>query len=143
MATTKETVDFILDQVQGAGALRARKMFGEYALYCDEKVVALVCDEQLFVKITPISDSYLGSEHQAPPYLNAKNWLKVGEERLEEREWLTDFIRQTAAALPKPKPKKKKLKTNAGNKKTKNMKSLLHDLQNLAAVVIQRWWRKI
>jgi DNA transformation protein and related proteins len=108
MATTKETVDFILDQVHRAGTLRARKMFGEYALYCDEKVVALVCDEQLFVKITLISDSYLGSEHQAPPYPNAKNWLKVPEERLEEREWLTDFIRQTATALPKPKPKKKK-----------------------------------
>ncbi len=52
MATRQETIDFLLDQIAGAGNVRARKMFGEYALYLDEKVVALVCGDQLFVKIT-------------------------------------------------------------------------------------------
>ena len=52
MATRPETVEHILDQAAGAGPLRAAKMFGEYALYCGVKLVALICDDQLFVKIT-------------------------------------------------------------------------------------------
>ena len=53
MPTSQSTIDFLLDQLSGLPRVRARKMFGEYALYCQEKVVALVCDNQLFVKITP------------------------------------------------------------------------------------------
>jgi len=52
MAISRNTIDFILDQLSALPKIRARKMFGEYALYCDEKVVALVCDDQLFIKIT-------------------------------------------------------------------------------------------
>ena len=49
MATSESTIDFLLDQLGAVPGVRARKMFGEYALYCGEKVVALVCDDQLFV----------------------------------------------------------------------------------------------
>jgi TfoX/Sxy family transcriptional regulator of competence genes len=52
MASKQGTVDFILEQIAAAGTVSAKKMFGEYALYCDGKMVALVCDDQLFVKIT-------------------------------------------------------------------------------------------
>ncbi|GJD51723.1 hypothetical protein OPKNFCMD_4478 [Methylobacterium crusticola] len=52
MASQQSTVDFILEQAGAAGALSARRMFGEYALYCDGKTVALVCDDQLFLKLT-------------------------------------------------------------------------------------------
>ena len=50
MATQKNTVDYILEQIAEAGIVSAREMFGEYAIYCDGKVVALVCDDQLFCK---------------------------------------------------------------------------------------------
>ena len=50
MATSRSTTEFILDQLSAVPNVRVRKMFGEYALYCDEKVVALICDDQLFVK---------------------------------------------------------------------------------------------
>ena len=53
MSTKQSTIDYLLDQLLGAGDVRARKMFGEYALYLDDKVVALVCNQQLFAKITP------------------------------------------------------------------------------------------
>ena len=53
MATRQSTIDFLLDQLADLPGVRARKMFGEYALYLDEKVVALVCDDQLFLKPTP------------------------------------------------------------------------------------------
>ena len=52
MATQQRTVDFLVEQVARAGAVTQRKMFGEFALYCDGKVVALVCDDELFVKPT-------------------------------------------------------------------------------------------
>lgn len=108
MASKQETVDFIAEQVQAAGDIRSRKMFGEYALYCDEKVVALVCDDQLFVKPTSISRDFLDETHLAPPYPGAKDYFLVPGDKLEDSAWLTDFIRRVAAELPVPKPKKKK-----------------------------------
>ena len=52
MASQQGTVDFIIEQMSGAGAVSARKMFGEYGIYCDGKMVALVCDDRLYVKPT-------------------------------------------------------------------------------------------
>jgi hypothetical protein len=50
MASDKSFIEFIVDQMEDAGLISYKKMFGEYAIYCDGKVVALVCDNQLFVK---------------------------------------------------------------------------------------------
>lgn len=106
MATKQSTVDFITDQVDQAGEIRSRKMFGEYALYCNEKVVALICDDQLFLKPTKDGNKFLDESHGAPPYPGAKNYLRVPEDKWDDREWLTDFIKATADALPLPKKKK-------------------------------------
>ena len=59
-------MDFILDQLRDVQLIRARKMFGEYALYCGDKVVALVCDDQLFVKITEPGKAPKASPTPAP-----------------------------------------------------------------------------
>jgi len=108
MPTRQSTVDFILEQLAGAGSLRARKMFGEYCIYCDEKVVAFVCDDRLLIKPTAAGARFLDiAQHGEPPYPGAKDYLRVPDERLEEREWLREFVRETAEALPAPKPKKK------------------------------------
>ncbi len=109
MATSQATIDFILDQIDGAGEVRARKMFGEYALYCDEKVVALVCDDTLFIKLTEPGKAYVGSRYaEGAPYPGAKPWMQIPEEVLDDREWLTELVRLTADALPLPKKKAKK-----------------------------------
>lgn len=108
MSSKQSTVDFITDQTQSAGRIRSRKMFGEYALYCDEKVVALICDDQLFVKPTEIGEKMLGHAPDAPPYPGAKLYFLVPEEKWDDRDFLTDLIQQTAALLPTPKLKKKK-----------------------------------
>ena len=52
MATSHTSMDYLLDQLSGTGQVRARKMFGEYCLYFADKPVALVCDDQLFLKST-------------------------------------------------------------------------------------------
>ncbi len=108
MATQASTADFLTSQVSDAGAVRNRKMFGEYALYCNEKVVALICDDKLFVKPTDAGRAFAGNLEEAPPYSGSKPFLLVEEDRWEDRDWLTELIRITAAALPVPKVKKKR-----------------------------------
>jgi len=49
MASNKDFVDFVVDQMGDAGLITSKKMFGEYALYCDGKVMALICDNQPLV----------------------------------------------------------------------------------------------
>ena len=109
MASDRDFVEFIVDQIENAGAIRYRMMFGEYAIYCDEKVTALVCDNQLFVKPTEGGRSFIGEVVEAPPYPGAKMSFLI-EEGFENREWITELVRITAKELPVPKPKKKKPK---------------------------------
>ena len=105
MATSKETVAEILDTLAPL-AVRARPMFGEYGLYCDEKIVALICDDTLFLKPSSVSGEILAECDTAPPYPGAKDYYVVAQERLDDGEWLRSVIQQTADVLPAPKPKK-------------------------------------
>lgn len=107
MATSEATLADILEQIKGDN-IRAAKMFGEYTLYCDEKVVALIADDQLFLKITPASSAVLDSSHEAPAYPGAKPSLRVPENKLKDSAWLTKIVNEIAADLPAPKPKKSK-----------------------------------
>jgi TfoX/Sxy family transcriptional regulator of competence genes len=113
MASDQEFVDFVCDQMRGAGGISFRKMFGEYAVYCNGKVIALVCDNQLFVKPTAAGRSLIGTVEEAPPYPGAKKYFLVGD-RIENREWVSRLVRATERDLPAPKPKKPKLKGKAG-----------------------------
>jgi TfoX/Sxy family transcriptional regulator of competence genes len=86
-------------------------MFGEYALYCGEKVVALVCDNQLFVKITPAGKALVGKRYQeGEAYPGARPSMLIDADEIEDSERLYELIRITAAALPPPKPKKPRKK---------------------------------
>jgi TfoX/Sxy family transcriptional regulator of competence genes len=107
MASDGAFVQFVVDQMSDAGRIASRKMFGEYAIYCDDKVVALVCDDQLFVKPTPKGRVFMGDVVEAPPYPGAKQYFLV-EDRFEDREWLSELIRITAQEVPSSKPKKSK-----------------------------------
>jgi TfoX/Sxy family transcriptional regulator of competence genes len=111
MATQQATIDFLLDQLVDLRGVTARKMFGEYALYAGGKVVALVCDEQLFVKDTAAGREFAGERvDEGYPYPGAKVALRVAEDDWERRGWLTELLTRTADALPEPKPKKEKAK---------------------------------
>lgn len=108
MATQQRTVDFILEQLETVGDVSARKMFGEYAIYCGAKVVALVCDDQLFVKPTKAGKKFIGDVEEAPPYKGAKPSYLISGDLWEDADWLSELIKISAAELPAPKPKKKK-----------------------------------
>ena len=107
MATDLEFMEFLADQMAGAGEISYRKMFGEYAVYLDGKVVALVCDNQLFVKPTAAGRAFIGAPVEAPAYPGAKDSFLI-EDAFEDREWISELIRITARDLPAPKPKKPK-----------------------------------
>lgn len=112
MATEKSFADFVVEQLAEAGVITCRKMFGEYGVYCDGKIVALLCDNRLFIKPTEAGRAHIGEVVLAPPYPGAKDYFLI-EEQLEDGEWLSRLVRVSAAELPLPKPKKK-----AGEKKT-------------------------
>ena len=104
MASDKDFVEFVADQIKNAGDISYRKMFGEYAVYCNEKVVALICDNQLFVKPTEAGRHYIGDVTEAAAYEGSKNFFLIGDE-IEDSEWLTELIRRTEQELPRPKPR--------------------------------------
>jgi TfoX/Sxy family transcriptional regulator of competence genes len=106
MASSIDTVQYICDQAALGGRLSFKKMFGEYALYLDGKIVALVCDDQLFLKPTPAGQEYLGSVREAPPYAGAKSYFLL-EAELDDPERLNKALQITGQALPEPKPKSK------------------------------------
>lgn len=105
MSTKQTTVDFILDQIADAGSVRAKKMFGEFAIYHDEKVVALVCDDQLFIKPTIAGKAFIDNYVEGTPYPGAKPYLLISGDLLEDGEWLSHLFRITANEVPLPKKK--------------------------------------
>jgi len=108
MSSDKDFIDFIVDQIENAGTITYKKMFGEYAIYSDSKVVALVCDNQLFVKLTEGGKLFIGDVIEAPAYPGAKLSFLI-EDKIEDREWISELIRITAKELPEPKPKKMRM----------------------------------
>jgi TfoX/Sxy family transcriptional regulator of competence genes len=113
MSSDQSFVEFISDQMGDAGTISFRKMFGEYAIYCDAKVIGLICDNKLFIKPTEKGRKYIGEVAEAPPYPGAKLYFLI-ESEFEDREWISDLVRITADNLPLPKKK--------NNKTVKNIK---------------------
>ncbi len=123
MASDQALVDYIADQLRGAGRITTRKMFGEYAVYCDGKVVGLVCDNQLFVKPTEPGLAFAGSVERGPPYPGARPHLMVTE-RIDDRDWMEELISVTAAAVAaRPaRPARKAAAPKGGEDKTADRK---------------------
>lgn len=115
MASERKTVDFILDQIAEAGTVSGKAMFGEYGLYCDGKMVAIVADDRLYIKPSAAGRAFAGGVEEAPPYPGARPYLLIDEERWDDREWLSELVRVSAEALPMPKPKaRKRARSEAG-----------------------------
>lgn len=107
MGSDQSFMEHIADQAGLGRALSWRKMFGEYALYLDGRVVALVCGNQLFMKPTEGGRQVLGSVDEHPAYPGGKPWFRIGED-LDDRTLLRRLFVVTAAEVPLPKPKKPK-----------------------------------
>lgn len=107
MSTQKETVDFILEQLDQPHVFTARAMFGEYALYVDGKVVALICDDTLYVKILPASSELEHLCEKGSPYPGAKEHYVIAEDQLHATASLASVLVAIAESLPAKRIKKK------------------------------------
>lgn len=107
MASEKSFVEFVIDQIDYAGGIIAKKMFGEYGIYADGKLFGLICDNRVFIKPTKVGRAYIGHVTEMSPYPGAKPYFLI-EEKLEDKDWLSELVRVSVEELPKPKPKKNK-----------------------------------
>mgnify|MGYP000294330480 FL=1 len=106
MASHQDFVDYVTEQLRGAGAIRSRKMFGEYGLYCDDVFFAVICDDQLFIKVTPAGEAAFPHLPKAPPYEGAKDSFLV--EDVDDRDTMTALTRITCLALQNQPKKRRK-----------------------------------
>ena len=102
MASSKEYVDYILEQCDG---LSARAMMGEFVLYYGGKVVGGVYDNRLLVKPTPSAKKMMPDSPMELPYEGAKEMLLV--ENMEDKAFLQSLFAVIAEELPTPKRKRK------------------------------------
>ena len=102
MASHRDFVDYVAEQLREAGVIRAKRMFGEYGLYCDGIFFAVICDDQLFVKRTPQGEEAFPNLPKAPPHAGAKDYILV--EDVDDRETMAALVRLTCLALA---PKKR------------------------------------
>jgi TfoX/Sxy family transcriptional regulator of competence genes len=120
MASDREFVKFVCEQLRGAGEISSRRMFGEAAVYLDDKVVGLIFQNQLFVKATEAGRAKIGAPTEAAPFEGAKNWFLMAD--LDDPDFLAELIRATAAELPVPKVKAtrtRRSKSKSAARKTK------------------------
>ena len=98
MPTQRETLEFILERLRDSRRFSARAMFGEYALYAEGKVVALICNDRLYVKMTPASAVLEPLCEKGEPYPGAKPHYLVDEGQLSTLPVLPEILLRVAAA---------------------------------------------
>lgn len=107
MGTEQSFVDYVLEVIGLRSRLTHKKMFGEYALYLDGKVVAFACDNSLYIKPSKAAGALAPDLPQGAPYPGAKNY-PIADELLDDPDALRRLVEQTADLMPLPKPKKRK-----------------------------------
>ena len=107
MATDRSFVEYVGEQSGLDERITFKRMFGEYGIYIDGKVVAFTCDNSLFVKAADATHALTANLPRRPPYPGAKPY-PVADELLDDSEQLHALLVATADAMPKPKAKKPK-----------------------------------
>ena len=97
MASSKNFVQYIVDQCSGAGDIVAKKMFGDYGIYCDGKIFGLVCDDRFFIKPTEAGRVLLKTVELRPPYEGAKDYFYIAD--VDDQDHLSTLVRETCKAL--------------------------------------------
>ena len=106
MASSKEYLDFILEQLSELDEITYRAMMGEFIIYYRGKIVGGIYDDRLLVKPIKAAISYMPTATYELPYEGAKEMLLVDE--VDNREFLTGLFNVMYEELPAPKLKKKK-----------------------------------
>ena len=107
MASDAQFAAYVCEQMSGAGEITSKKMFGEYAIYCEGKVIAFVCDDRVFLKPTPEGRALTGPVPEEPAYPGSKLYLVI-DALLDDRDRMRELANVTARQMPPPKPKRPK-----------------------------------
>ena len=106
MASSREYLDFILEQLTGLEGISYRAMMGEYILYYKNKVIGGIYDNRFLLKITESSERFMQNAKIEIPYEGAKGMLLFDD--FENKEFLVELFEKMYGELPMPKIKKKK-----------------------------------
>lgn len=112
MASKQSIVDELVFNLSGAGEVTAKKMFGDYGLFLDGRMIGFVCDDRLLFKPTAEGRKLFRTLVEEAPYPGAKPCFLVPESDWGKRAWLAKLAVATAAELPRPKKKAKRKKPN-------------------------------
>lgn len=105
MSSTVDYIELVLEAVRSYGNARAKKMFGEYMIYLNDKPILLVCDNTVFVKKLDALAEYFFDAEEAAPYNGAKNHYILDIENASLLETVIPILERVT-----PLPKSKKLK---------------------------------
>lgn len=106
MATSKEYLNYILDQLSDLTEITYRSAFGEYMIYHCGKVAAYLCDDRMLVKPLPSAVRMMPEARYEPPYEGAKDMMLV--DNVDDREFLAALFTAMQPELPEPKKKRTK-----------------------------------
>ena len=105
MASSPEFVNYICEQLDGLGAVRSRKMFGDYMVYLNDKPIIIFSDNRAMVKMLPCLAELLAGRPTQPPYEGAKDHYLLDP---DDRDTLREAARMAEEVLPLPKKRTKK-----------------------------------
>lgn len=105
MASSKEYLEFILEQLSELEEISYRAMMGEYIIYYRGRIIGGIYDDRLLVKPTKSAIEFMPNVSYEPPYANAKEMLLV--ENVDDKAFLNGLFNAMFDELPIPKPKKK------------------------------------
>ena len=104
MGSSKEYLEFVLEQLSDLKEITHRAMMGEYIIYYRGKIAAYVCDDRFLVKPVESAIKMVPDAPLEPPYKGAKDMVLI--EDIDNREFLTELFVAMYDELPMPKPKK-------------------------------------
>ena len=108
MACSYDFVQYIIDQCSGAGEIDVKKMMGDYCIYCNGILFGLICDNNLYIKVTEAGEALLSEVILRPPYDGARNYFYIRD--VDDREYLEMLVKATLPELRSPKAIAKKRK---------------------------------
>lgn len=106
MATSKDFIEYFLEQFNGNAEITVRPMMGEYLLYFRGKLVGDICDSCVFIKPIPCAKDLLPDAQMLPPYNGAKEMLVI--DNFEDTQFMLTLFETMYPQLPEPKSRKRK-----------------------------------
>jgi TfoX/Sxy family transcriptional regulator of competence genes len=107
MPCSTEFIQYVCDQLAPVGAVRSRKMFGEYMIYIQDKPMLMVCDDQVFLKKHPAIEASMSEAATGYPYPGAREHYLLD---IDQADFVCNILRTLEPLIPVPEKKVKKMR---------------------------------